>query len=139
MPSPGDSAATYETQWRIQQEAKELSTAHQDLFSWIGEIQTTKNRDSTLSTKTKSDSNARTNGGDIARQNPLINESISKPVYNTCEEERIHGNKCFSEGKYSDAIESYTRCLRYKDALTSAVVYSNRGMCREKTSKHDCL
>mmetsp|Transcript_74 Transcript_74/g.192 ORF Transcript_74/g.192 Transcript_74/m.192 type:complete len:241 (-) Transcript_74:1230-1952(-) len=133
MRSPHDCAASDDLRWRIQQEAKELSMAHQGLSSWIGEIQTAKNRDCALSANTKQDSIVRTNGGEVTRPNSSSNESISKPAYNTtCEEERIYGNKCFSEGKYSDAIESYSRCLRYKDALTSAVVYSNRAMAHIK-------
>lgn len=141
MHSPHDSAASDDLRWRIQQEAKELSMAHQGLSSWIGEIETAKNRDCVLSANTRLDSSERTNRGEVTRPDSSSNKCISKPAYNTtCEEERMYGNKCFSEGKYSDAIESYTRCLRYKEALTSAVVYSNRGMlCRENLSKQDCL
>ena len=46
----------------------------------------------------------------------------------TANAERQRGNDCYAAGKYDDAIKCYTACLRFDPR--SAVVYSNRGMCR---------
>jgi hypothetical protein len=110
-------AAAYEAQLRIRREGEERNNAQQDLNSWLSELKLGKNEPpcvKAVAKKTKAPSPAEA-------MLVVTNEPIS------VEDERLRGNKFFSQGKYQDAVNCYTRCLGDKEAMTSPVVYSNRG------------
>ena len=107
-------AAAYEAQLRIRREGEERSCAQNDLNSWLSAL---KNNSCTEApTKAK-----------ITQ--PKLSAAVSiNPNARSVEEERLRGNDFFSQERYHDAIQCYTRCLSKKDASsTKAVVYSNRG------------
>lgn len=100
-----------ETQLRVRQEAEERSSAHQDLASWIDCVAA--------------------KGCEGVNQKKIENaSSVVTFDNNLCDDERVRGNNYFTQGMYQEAIECYSRCLGNKDALTSPVVYSNRGKKR---------
>ena len=119
--------------------------AQRDLTSWIGKIKSNEDHDG-KKPKTNdgpwtvdNHKNATEKKND-AKRGPPKSESIAlkstaqissndgtNSGRSKCEEERFRGNQYFAKGKFDNAIQCYTRCLGSKDALASAVVYSNRG------------
>lgn len=106
-------AAAYEAQLRIRREGEERSCAQNDLNSWLSALK----NNSCTKTKAK-----------ITQPKLSAAVSINSSAHSV-EEERLRGNEFFSQERYHDAIQCYTRCLSKKDASsTKAVVFSNRGV-----------
>eukprot|EP00804_Cyclotella_cryptica_P031169 CCRYP_011755-RA/>CCRYP_011755-RA protein AED:0.44 eAED:0.44 QI:77/1/1/1/1/1/2/229/223 len=128
------SAVAYNAQLRIRREAEERSIAQQELNSWMTEIKDNK----ATSNANRSHSRTGTVSGNTTttlEQKPSQTNEFGSV---SLEEERLRGNSFFSQGKYQEAIQSYTRCLSNKDALTSPVVYSNRAMAYLKAKNWIC-
>ena len=117
-------SASYDAQVRIRRDAEEHSIAHQDLGSWMDQMKSKPLQPKPITEKKKED------GGRANSPKVPLKGSVPVPCIagaSSCEEERIQGNSYFAQGEYEDAIKCYTRCLGKKDALTSPLVYSNRG------------
>ena len=125
-------SSSYKDQLHIRRGAEERSAIHQDLGSWMDEMKSKslvpkpttgkkhaaakKNGTTSYSSKSMPSSAEYANG-------------ISTSNISSCDEERLRGNKYFTQGQYEEAIQCYTRCLSKKDYLASPLVYSNRGKC----------
>lgn len=118
-------SASYDTQLKIRRDAEERNRAQEELGLWMDGIGNS--RSNPVSEKRKV--NARASGTSMEEMSkPLVSSKIPIPGNQSrYEEERLRGNNYFKQGKYQDAIICYTRCLGEKEALTSPVVYSNRG------------
>lgn len=123
-------SSSYDVQLQIRRAAEERSAAHQDLVSWIDHVavQGCKETDKKRTTKASENINAKDHS-----TTSLKDAQISSIDRSHCEDERLRGNNFFALGNYHDAIACYTRCLGNKDALTSPLVYSNRG--KNKSSR----
>ena len=105
-------AAAYEAQLRIRREGEEISCAQNDLNSWLSDLKKNNSR-------TKAPAKSKTT-------EPKLSVPTNPSAHNI-EEERLRGNDFFSQGKYHDAIQCYTRCLSENEAISTPVIYSNRG------------
>ena len=107
---------SYNAQLQIRRDAEENAKAQSELGSWLDE------------TKTKPTSKPKKKK---APSKPKL--SATKHINCTVEEEKTKGNEHFSDGKYEEAIQSYTRCLSKPDVGESkALVYSNRALAQIK-------
>ena len=98
-------------QQRIRHDAEESKIALQELTSWM---ETTKN---TITLKTTKPAKH--------------NRSVS-PTEGTYEEIRTRGNDFFAQKKFSEAVECYTHCLVFKEALATPTIHSNRALANIK-------
>ena len=54
----------------------------------------------------------------------------------TAEEQRMRGNKLFSDGQYKAAIDLYSKSLQLDSSI--AATYTNRALCHLKVSTYIC-
>ena len=100
-------ANSYQAQLQIRRDAEERSVAQKELGSWFDQI-----KSSTPAIK----------------KNKASSNSITVSPFAHHKDERQRGNVLFSQGKYEEAVQCYTKCLSEKDAAEDyhALVYSNR-------------
>jgi len=102
-------ANSYQAQLQIRRDAEERSVAQKELGSWFDQT-----KSSTPAIK--------------KNKSPASSNSITVSPFANHKDERQRGNVLFSQGKYEDAVQCYTKCLSEEDAAEDckALVFSNR-------------
>lgn len=110
--------SSYDAQLMIRRDAEERSVAHRELGSWMDEVKSKKLQPKPAIEK---------KGALASKSMSLEDRKEATTNHESFDDERLQGNDFFARGEYGDAIQCYTRCLHEKEALSSPVVYSNRG------------